>query len=477
MLARFKRSLHEKAPRIVISILFLLFMLAYLSPRIFITIPAGEEAVLFRRLLGGTDVDRSYQEGLRLFFPWDTVTRYNVREQVLPVEMNAISADGLGLKVTVTVRFQPRARLLGTMHTEHGPDYNVTFLAPEVESVSRHILGTHTPSELYSTSRNLIEDEIERHLRHELRQFDSFDARFWPQPYADLLYDGEVANHRDENAHVRLILKHLYEKVDADTALTNGVRRDGFIHLFERFIQGESDYEKTRLRLRRSLDVLDTEIEQVNRDLSMARIKQNVKRERSVRVNEELNKTLILERMATLDSLRTTHSTLEQIEGKLNKDFRDGDRLFEVMKESYDAYFTIIELKDVLISDIVLPDRIKAAIQSKLEQEQVAQEFDFRLDRERKEAERKRIEGKGISDFQDMVAVGIEEGLLKWKAIEATLELAKSPNAKMVIIGAGKDGLPIILGNQGWDFPKPMVTDGGRQAVTTDTTSAGTPKE
>ncbi|MDP7364905.1 MAG: hypothetical protein QF768_20155 [Candidatus Latescibacteria bacterium] len=132
---------------------------------------------------------------------------------------------------------------------------------------------------------------------------------------------------------------------------------------------------------------------------------------------------------------------------------------FKVLQKSYDRFFKIIELKDVLISDIELPPDIKAAIESKLGQEQVAEEFDFRIERERKEAERKRIEARGIRDFQDMVAIGVEEGLLKWKAIEATLELARSPNAKMIIIGAGEGGLPVILGNQGWEDSTPMPRD------------------
>jgi hypothetical protein len=277
------------------------------------------------------------------------------------------------------------------------------------------------------------------------------------------VHDGEVANRSDDNVNVRLILKYLYELAEVDTAVANAIRKEGFVNLFQRFIQEEANYEKAMLHLSRGREQLDDEIGTVNRDLSMSKIKQDVEK--------------IENDSAILDSLNAARFKIEKAEAKLSKAFRDGDKLFEVMKEGYDHYFTIIELKDVLISDIVLPKKIKAAIQSKLEQEQIAQEFDFRLDRERKEAERKRIEGKGISDFQDMVAAGIEEGLLKWKAIEATLELAKSPNAKMVIIGAGKDGLPIILGNQGWDFPKPMVTDGGRQAATTDTASAGTPKE
>ena len=69
----------------------------------------------------------------------------------------------------------------------------------------------------------------------------------------------------------------------------------------------------------------------------------------------------------------------------------------------------------------------------------------FILQKERQEAERKRIEAQGISDFQNIVARGISEQLLRWKGIEATEKLAASQNAKIVIIGAGKDGLPLIL--------------------------------
>jgi regulator of protease activity HflC (stomatin/prohibitin superfamily) len=73
-------------------------------------------------------------------------------------------------------------------------------------------------------------------------------------------------------------------------------------------------------------------------------------------------------------------------------------------------------------------------------------EYEFRLEKETKEAERKRIEAKGIRDFQEIVSSGISEELLRWKGIEATSDLANSPNTKVVIVGSGKDGLPLILG-------------------------------
>jgi len=71
----------------------------------------------------------------------------------------------------------------------------------------------------------------------------------------------------------------------------------------------------------------------------------------------------------------------------------------------------------------------------------------FTLNRERQEAERKRIEAQGISDFQRIVATGISNELLRWKGIEATEKIAQSSNTKVVVIGSGKDGLPLILGD------------------------------
>lgn len=106
-----------------------------------------------------------------------------------------------------------------------------------------------------------------------------------------------------------------------------------------------------------------------------------------------------------------------------------------------------IQLNDVLIRNIRLPQTLEEAIERKLQQEQESLEYEFRLEKETKEAERKRIEAKGIRDFQEIVSEGISEELLRWKGIEATQILAESPNSKVVVVGSGKDGLPIILGN------------------------------
>lgn len=99
----------------------------------------------------------------------------------------------------------------------------------------------------------------------------------------------------------------------------------------------------------------------------------------------------------------------------------------------------------VLLRKIGLPAVVANAIQEKLKREQEAEQMKFVLQKEEKEAERKRIEAKGIADFQKIVASGISAQLLEWKGIEATEKLALSQNSKIVVIGNPKSGLPIIL--------------------------------
>jgi len=103
-------------------------------------------------------------------------------------------------------------------------------------------------------------------------------------------------------------------------------------------------------------------------------------------------------------------------------------------------------VESVLLRDIQLPTTLKSSIEAKQQAEQEALAMNFRLQKEKQEAERKRIEAAGIRDFQQIVAQGISPQLLEWKGIEATENLAKSPNAKVVVVGGGKNGLPLILG-------------------------------
>jgi prohibitin 1 len=99
----------------------------------------------------------------------------------------------------------------------------------------------------------------------------------------------------------------------------------------------------------------------------------------------------------------------------------------------------------VLLRDVRLPAMLKSSIEAKQQAEQDALRMSFILQKEKQEAERKRIEAQGIADFQKIVAQGISPQLLEWKGIEATEKLALSNNTKVVVIGNPKNGLPLVL--------------------------------
>src|SRR5215472_3808046 len=123
-------------------------------------------------------------------------------------------------------------------------------------------------------------------------------------------------------------------------------------------------------------------------------------------------------------------------------------------EESYRVSMsTIFILYDVLVTGIELPAAIVAAINRKTEQYYIAEEYKFRVEREKRESERKKIEAEGIREFQQIVSQGISDSYLRWRGIEATLQLSQSTNAKVVLIGSGRDGLPVILGNAGATTP------------------------
>lgn len=122
-----------------------------------------------------------------------------------------------------------------------------------------------------------------------------------------------------------------------------------------------------------------------------------------------------------------------------------------VAKEIYEQLNTQLTrrgmvVENVLLRDIQLPATLKQSIEAKQQAEQEALAMNFRLQKETQEAQRKRIEAQGIRDFQQTVAQGITPSLLEWKGIEATEKLAGSSNAKVVVIGSQKNGLPVILG-------------------------------
>jgi regulator of protease activity HflC (stomatin/prohibitin superfamily) len=137
--------------------------------------------------------------------------------------------------------------------------------------------------------------------------------------------------------------------------------------------------------------------------------------------------------------------TVERLGSKMME--REGETSYNVAMRD-----TII-LYDTLLYGIELPALVVTAINRKTEQYYISEEYKFRVEREKRESERKKIEAEGIREFQQIVSQGISDSYLRWRGIEATLQLSQSTNSKVVVIGGGKDGLPIILGNV--DGPQP----------------------
>jgi len=178
--------------------------------------------------------------------------------------------------------------------------------------------------------------------------------------------------------------------------------------------------------------------------------------------------------------------TAEQVYSTARQEIQDKirslaeDRLSEKMMEREGDEPYRVSLKDTLIiydtlvQSIELPPLVVNAINRKTEQYYISEEYKFRVEREKRESERKKIEAEGIREFQTIVSQGISDSYLRWRGIEATLQLAQSTNSKVVVIGSAKDGLPLILGNM--DTPPaqstsaPAPTDG---TTSRETTAAG----
>jgi regulator of protease activity HflC (stomatin/prohibitin superfamily) len=120
--------------------------------------------------------------------------------------------------------------------------------------------------------------------------------------------------------------------------------------------------------------------------------------------------------------------------------------IFEETKTIVEKQY--VQLNSVLVRDVTLPETIKDAIERKLKQEQESLEYEFRLVTAQKEAEKVRIEAQGKADANKILSASLTDKILQDKGIDATLKLAQSPNAKVVVVGSGDSGLPLILGNQ-----------------------------
>ncbi|TVZ54961.1 regulator of protease activity HflC (stomatin/prohibitin superfamily) [Lutibacter sp. Hel_I_33_5] len=244
------------------------------------TIKSGQAGVLYKTFGGGVVTDEAPMgEGFHIVMPWNKVFVYEVRQQEIFEKMQVLSSNGLEIQLEASAWFQPQSEKIGLLHKEKGENYISRVIQPAIRSAARSVVGRYTPEQLYSSKRDVIQEEI---------------------------------------------------------------------------------FTETK-------KILD---------------KQH------------------------------------------------------------------IQLNEVLVRDVTLPTTIKTAIERKLKQEQESLEYEFRLVTAKKEAEKQIIEAQGKADANKILSASLTDKILQDKGIEATLKLSESPNSKVVLIGAGKTGMPIILGNQ-----------------------------
>jgi regulator of protease activity HflC (stomatin/prohibitin superfamily) len=266
-------------PKGIIPIVFIGILAIIFISKSTVTIDAGEAGVLWKRFAGGVVTDKpALGEGFHIVAPWNNVIVYEVRQMELTEKMKVLSSNGLDIQLEATAWYQPQSDNLGLLHQTKGQSYLDRVLKPAIRSATRSVVGRYTPEQIYSSKRDVIQNEI---------------------------------------------------------------------------------YDETKL----------------------------------------------------------------------------------IVEDQY------IQLNDVLVRDVTLPPAIKDAIERKLDQEQQSLEYEFRLITAEKEAEKQIIEAQGKADANRILSASLTDKILQDKGIEATLRLAESPNAKVVIIGSGKDGMPIILGN------------------------------
>ena len=269
--------MNQKLNPIAIVGLFAAIFILLFGTRVTYTVGPGQKAVVFYRFGKGLDKENVKTQGFHFIAPWNEKYIYNVRIQEDLSIMEVLSKNGLTIKTELSYRYKPVDDKVGYVHDDLGINYHDNIIIPEIRSVTREVIGEYLPEELYSTKREVIEDEI---------------------------------------------------------------------------------YERTKVTL--------------------------------------LEKNLLL-----------------------------------------DA---------VLIRDVTLPKTLQDAIENKLKQEQISLEYDFKLVQAEKEAQKQIIEAEGKAKANRILSASLTDNILRDKGIEATLQLSESPNSKVVVVGSGDDGLPIILG-------------------------------
>ena len=202
-------------------------------------------------------------------------------------------------------------------------------------------------------------------------------------------------------------------------------------------------YDVTESKIEETMDVLDKSGLSIKVDVSVRfhPIYDRVGYLHEIFRGDYINRLVVPESRSTVRKVMGRY-TAEEIYSTKRSEVEDAiiTETEDILGENY------IVMRALLIRSINLPEQIKTAIESKLQQEQEALAYQYRLDKEKSEAERKRIAAEGEARANDIINSSLTSQLLKMRGIEATLKLSESENAKVVVIGSGSEGMPLILG-------------------------------
>ena len=203
-------------------------------------------------------------------------------------------------------------------------------------------------------------------------------------------------------------------------------------------------YDVTETKIEETMDVLDKNGLSIKVDVSVRfhPIYNRVGYLHEIFRGDYVNRLVIPEVRSTVRKVMGRY-TAEEIYSTMRSEVETSiiSETEDILDENY------ITMRALLIRSINLPEQIKMAIENKLKQEQEALAYQFRLDREKSEAERKRIQAEGEARANEIINNSLTDKLLKMRGIEATTQLAESENSKVIVIGSGENGLPLILGN------------------------------
>ena len=152
--------MNQKLSPVAIIGLFAAIFILLFGTRVTYTVEPGEKAVVFYRFGKGLDKEKVKEQGFHFIAPWNEKYIYNVRIQEDLSIMEVLSKNGLTIKTELSYRYKPVDNKIGYVHDELGFGYHDNIIIPEIRSVTREVIGEYLPEELYSTKREVIEDEI-----------------------------------------------------------------------------------------------------------------------------------------------------------------------------------------------------------------------------------------------------------------------------------------------------------------------------